>query len=366
MRYFYKFLSFIFHYILPFVIWYRVFVGKEDNKRYREKFGKYGDFKRPAGFLVRIHGASLGETMAALPFIKELLKQRPHITVLVTSGTKTSADMLKKYMTERVLHLYAPLDTPQICKRFYTYIKPDLEIIIDSEIWVNSLGQAKNHHIPVFGLNTRISQKSQRLWSYCPDFFRSILECYQGFFVQNDETAKMIASYYDGFIRVCTNLKWALEELDYNEEALSSLQTQLQNRPVIVAMSTHEGEEEYIIKSFEKVRFGVKSNPLLIIVPRHPQRAMKISVAFADYHPALRSKGDVITDNTILYIADTVGEVGLWSHLATILLIGKAFCQRGEGIIRLSLLYVVYLSFAEIICKILLKLLQISKKRKQF
>ena len=165
---FYHIFSTIFHYLAPLFLKYRLLKGKEERYRYLEKLGIYDQAQqRPSGFCVHIHGASVGETLSALPIIDNLLKKHPHISIIITSHTRTSAILMQKKLPNRCMHLYAPIDTPQATQKFYHHYQPNIVLVLDSEIWPNNIMQAHHNNIPIYGINGAAIATVITLFSIC-------------------------------------------------------------------------------------------------------------------------------------------------------------------------------------------------------
>jgi 3-deoxy-D-manno-octulosonic-acid transferase len=333
--FFYALITRIFHWIAPLILKYRLLKNKEDTHRYREKLGFYHHaLKRPDTFLVRIHGASVGETLSSLPIIEKLLSTHSDIIIMVTSNTLTSASLMKNMLPSRCFHLYAPLDTPQAVDSFYKTYKPDIELILDSEIWPNGLMYAHKKNIPVFGVNTRLSDKSMKSWAKNPLFLKKILSAYTHFFVQNETIASFIAHYFNGNITMCDNLKWATTPTIFSDNDVSILQEQCKNRFIMCLLSTHEAEEKNITDCLMKQGFFKDKNNLLIIVPRHPHRKNIILNGLKSIYPKnieCRSDTLIIDTNIQIYLADTLGEIMLWSSLADLIFMGNSLSLKGGG-----------------------------------
>jgi 3-deoxy-D-manno-octulosonic-acid transferase len=331
----YIFITKIFHKIAPLVLWYRLLKGKEDKNRFREKLGIY-DYasKRPNGFVIRIHGASVGETLSSLPLIENILEYHQDITIMVTSNTLTSAHLMRDKLPARCFHLFAPIDTPQAVEKFYHSYRPNLELILDSEIWPNSLIYAHKNHIPILGINTRLSDKSMAYWQKKPVFFKKTLSAYQHFFVQNEKIAYFLSRYFKGQITICDNLKWAATPTILDKDALLSLREQCHNRFVFCLLSTHDPEEKDITKALLSQGFFNDPSNLLIIVPRHPHRKQGIiSDLKSVFDVCIKARSEVknIDTQTQIYLCDTLGEIMLWSHLADFIFMGNSFSTHGGG-----------------------------------
>lgn len=332
---FYRVITTIFHWIAPLILKYRLLKGKEDKNRYFEKLGIYSNsVSRPQGFLVRIHGASIGETISALPIIKNLLEEYSDISIMVTSNTVTSANLMSKKLPHRCFHIYAPIDTPQAVEKFYQSYAPNIEIILDSEIWPNCLIQSYKNKIPVIGINTRLSDKSMAYWKKNSEFLKDILLAYHHFFVQNEKIAHFLSLHFNGEITICDNLKWATYPEFPSSDMIQNLQKQIANRFAICLLSTHEPEEKNITQLLKQHKFFDNKQNLLIIVPRHPHRKNNIITELKSidrFNIQLRSDNQNLSSQTQIYIADTLGEVMLWSYLADIIFMGHSFSLNGGG-----------------------------------
>ena len=314
---------------MPIILRIRLQRGKEHAERYIEKLGFYDHlFYEKKEYTVHIHGASVGETLSALPIIDALQEHNSNINFVITSITKTSSEILSRKLPDKAIHIFAPLDTPKIVKSFFSKIQPDITLIIDSEIWPNFLIQAKQNKIPVFGLNMRFSVRSQKLWLLFKKDFKNLMSAYKGFFVQNDTTARFIRKVSDKTLRICSNLKWGQKPLDLSDKQLAYEKNKFsKDKKIIVLLSTHYNEELLLSKAIYKIK-----NVHIIIVPRHPNRNHSIQDALQknNISSVLRSNNEYPTDKQI-YIADTLGEVALWAKIADIIVMGKTFDEIGGG-----------------------------------
>lgn len=333
---FYQFIMQMIHYVLPFLLWIRLLKGKEDKERYWQKLGYYPKNKpwKDDCFLVHIHGASVGETVSALPVVRRLLDYHSNIEVVVTSGTKTSGDIMRKRLPKRSHHFYACYDTPQSVKKFFDYFNPNMSFIIDSEIWPLHILEAQKRQIPLFALNMRLSEKSQKFWLKHKEAFALILKSYHGFFVQNDMTAAFIRKFASSQkIRICPNLKWAFSETSPSLHQYDSIKNHLNERMIITFLSTHENEEKLLVKSLKALQ--KEKDFLIVIVPRHPERYKEIlkdiSSFFTKNEIGIRTNGDDPELHHKIYLADTIGEVPLWGKLSNLVIMGKSFIPPGGG-----------------------------------
>ena len=252
----------------------------------------------------------------------------PDIKFVITSGTKTSAEILEKKLPDYARHIFAPIDTPQIVNKFFQTIQPNLTFIIDLEIWPNFLLKAHELKVPVFALNMRFSNRSQKRWLWFKNDFAKIIRAYKGFFVQNTQTAAFMRQVSDKTIRICSNLKWAQIKDNVCPKLIKEYQEQCQNKPIIVLLSTHDDEELLLSRALTEQNLNIK----LIIIPRHPERGADIhqSLIKNGLNASLKSVGDSLEDNNI-YIADTLGEIALWANLSSIIVMGKTFDSIGGG-----------------------------------
>lgn len=301
--------------------------GKEDLTRFPERMG-YAGKPRPDGRLIWIHGASVGETLSALPLINKLSELYPAVRIMVTSGTLTSADLMAKRLPENAFHQFVPVDTPAAVKRFVDYWKPDAALWIESEFWPNLLSEIAAHKIPLILINGRVSDRSFERWRKFPAFCRELQGLFTKSFGQTDEDARRLR-VLGAKDAVCVgNLKFAAGDLPYDADEFAKLEKQIANRPCWIAASTHEGEEEQL--AFVQNALKTK-NALMILAPRHPKRGDEIEKLLkpAGLSVARRSRGEDIAPDTAVYLADTIGEMGLFYRLAQIAFVGGSLVAFG-------------------------------------
>jgi len=332
----YRSLSYFFHFIAPLYLHIRKHKGKEDPMRLPEKLGRYKTiFEQDNKIIIHIHGASVGETLSALPIIEALSDDFHNLFFIITSHTLSSATIMKKKLPENAAHFFAPLDTPQATRHFYRQFKPHLSLILDSEIWPNLAYTAQLFKTPLYGVNTRLSEKSMRLWRKIPNFTQKILRAYHGFFVQNKNIAAFIQEHFTGPISVIPNLKWAAHVQSLDIEKIKKTETQTNQRFIVCLLSTHKNEEYDITQNLYQHGFFENAKNLLLIVPRHPERKDDILNALQqvneNFHIASRSQHINIEYNTQIYIADTLGETYLWCQLSNIVFIGNSLTQEKKG-----------------------------------
>lgn len=310
-------------------IWFfsRLFKGKEDKKRWFERLGKPSQ-ERPAGKLVWLHGASVGETLSLLPLIENLLMRDERLNILVTSGTVTSAGLMTRHLPEldatRVIHQYAPLDFWLSIKMFVDHWQPCTSVFVESDFWPEMVYQAPN---PVV-INARMSERSFKRYQALSFFFAPLFTRFKAALAQSEQDAKRLRSLGFNHVKVGGNLKFDARPLGCNESTLAKLEEQLRSRKVLVAASTHPGEEE-AIAAIHKYLQNADNKLTTIIIPRHPHRGAALKKELAAYQPALRSEAGDFPPEHGLYIADTLGEMGLWYRLADVVFVGGSLIPHG-------------------------------------
>ncbi len=295
--------------------------GKEDPVRVDERMG-FTRTEQPAGDLVWLHGVSVGESLSLLPVVERFVKARPDLTVLVTSSTVTSAQILAQRLPEGVIHQYAPVDAPGVIERFLDHWRPGLAVFVESEIWPNLLLEAKRRGVKLALVSARITEKTVEGWARFPASARALTGAFDLVLPQDAVSAQRLegmGARIDGLV----NLKLSGEPLPHDPAAFSRLSAAIGDRPVIVAASTHEGEEVAIVRALDRLGDRV----CLILAPRHPERGPHIAQALQreGYAFAMRSRGQVIGPDTDIYLADTLNEMGLFLRLADVGVMGGSF-----------------------------------------
>ncbi|WP_170758834.1 3-deoxy-D-manno-octulosonic acid transferase [Ruegeria lacuscaerulensis] len=299
--------------------------------RQQERLG-HASQPRPDGQVIWFHAASVGETLSVISLIKRLGQRLPDAEFLITSGTPTSAALIEKRMPPRARHQYPPLDTAGPVRRFLDHWRPDAGIFVESEIWPRLIVEGAARGIPLALLNARLSEKSVEGWKKRPQTARFILDHFRLFLTQNDKTASNLIDMGANPDRVYpgTNLKAMSDPLPVDESTLFDIRTQIGNRPVWIASSTHAGEEETVLAAHAEL---LKSWPdlLLLLIPRHPERRTEVAALLgqAGQTAAFRSARDTITDQTQVYVADTLGETGTWYALCPIVFLGGSLKEIG-------------------------------------
>lgn len=300
--------------------------GKEDSARRRERFGHASE-KRPPGPLVWFHAASVGETTAVLPLMREISNRG--IRIVLTTGTVTSAAVARDRAPDGVIHQYVPLDIKPAVSRFLDYWKPDAAIIAESEIWPVTIMELGERHIPQILVNGRLSDNSFDLWKRLSSVSEELFRNLALVIAQSEEDGLRYSALGALPVLVSGNLKGDNDEPPYDPDDLDHYRAEIGSRRTWAAISTFDGEEEMAGRIH--LRLKRKNNQLTIIVPRHPERADEIQKKLEDLglDVARRSRGDRITMRTDILLGDTIGEMGLYLHLTDIVFVGRSMHAEG-------------------------------------
>jgi 3-deoxy-D-manno-octulosonic-acid transferase len=305
--------------------------GKEDPKRIGERFGVASQ-PRPDGLLVWFHAASVGESLSILELVRRLGDQRKDLNFLITTGTVTSATMMAGRMPDRAVHQFVPVDVRPCVRKFLNHWKPDLAVWTESEIWPALMYEADAANIPMVLINARISKTTSEGWRWFPGFAKSLFRRFNFILAQDDLTAKNLIrlGVLKDRIEVSGTLKEGSAALPHDETERTRLATQLSGRPIWLAASTHPGEEELVAKAHKQAARAAQ-RLLLIIAPRHPERGPEIARLLVKngWDIAVRSKGETPDASTQIYLADTLGEMGLWYRLAPVSFLGGSLVDIG-------------------------------------
>lgn len=298
----------------------RVKAGKEDAARLGERLG-HANVTRPEGRLVWLHGVSVGESMSLLPLVSALKARRPELALLVTSGTRTSAELLAKRLPAQVIHQYIPLDAPGAVRRFLDHWEPDLGVLVESELWPNLILGAHERRVKLALLSARMTEGSAQGWAKVPAAAKLVLDAFDLIAPQETET-QMRLKRLGARTSPLLNLKTVGEALPVDAAELARLETAVGDRRVVLAANTHPGEDEIVIEGFRQAELA---DTLLVIAPRHPGRGEAIAGLLAGFEVARRAAGEPLTAKTTAYVADTLGEMGLLYSLADVVVMGGGF-----------------------------------------
>lgn len=306
---------------------YRIAKGKEERSRRRERYGVSGA-ARPAGPLVWFHAASVGETLAVVPLVKEV--RRRGIAVLLTTGTITSAKVVRERLGTDVIHQYVPLDMKPAISRFLEYWHPDLAIMAESEIWPTTILELGKRHIPQVLVNGRISDRSFPRWKRRMSIADAIFENFALVIAQSETDADRFRTLGALPVLVSGNLKVDTDAPPVDPAVLKSYRDQIRGRPTWAAISTFEGEEA-AAGNVHRVLKERSPGLLTIIVPRHPERCDAIDdmLTARGLKVARRTRGDALTPDTDVFLGDTIGEMGLYLRMTEIAFVGRSLTAEG-------------------------------------
>jgi 3-deoxy-D-manno-octulosonic-acid transferase len=312
--------------LAPVLLRARAGRGKEDPARMGERMGQ-SQTARPEGTLVWVHGASVGESLSALPLIERIL-EKEGTRVLVTSGTVTSARILAARLPAGAIHQFVPLDTPRAVARFLDHWRPQAGLFVESDIWPNLVTAARARGVKLALVNARISEKSARGWRRLSASVQALLDCFDLCLAQDEDIAQRFRGLGARDVRVVGSLKADAPPLSADETALTALKAQIGNRPILLAAQTHPGEDETILPAHDLLRARFP-DLLTIIVPRHPERGADIAMLCGQRPVRRRSQDEAVDAATAIYIADTLGEMGLFYRLASFCFVGGTLVPLG-------------------------------------
>ena len=314
---------------LSYILYKRLKRGKEDPDRVSERRG-IASRQRPPGHLIWIHAVSVGESLSALTFMTKLLHLYPESHILLTTGTLTSARLISSRLPQQAIHQFSPLDHPAYVARFLDHWRPDIAFVIESELWPNLIRDTASRDIPIALINARMSETSYKTWKRWPQTIKYLLACFDICLAQDQQSAVRLNDLGAPDTLVMGNLKFAAPALPVDESTLLNMQNQVGARPLWLAASTHPGEEEIMAKA-HKILSQSFPDLLTIIIPRHPERGadLKVTLHATGLGSALRSSNEPISSTTAIYIADTIGELGLFYRLAPVAFIGGSLIAHG-------------------------------------
>jgi len=326
MFFIYEVLGLIFIIFSPIIFLIRIFSGKEDPKRFLEKFCIYSKrFKIKK--TIWLHGSSVGEILSVIPIINALEKNKNIKKIILSSSTTSSALIFSKYKFKKTTHVYFPIDTNYLSNKFIKYWKPQVALFIDSEIWPNMFNNLNINKIPIILLNGRITGKSFRRWMKFPNFAKKNFGKISLAMPQNNETSKYLKKLGVKKIKISGNLKYFVHQkksLDKNTKK------KFKNRLIFCAASTHYNEELFIGKMHKELRLKNK-NLLTILIPRHANRSSAIANELKNIGLKIitRSSNELISKSTDIYIVDTYGETSKFYELSNITFLGGSLVPHG-------------------------------------
>lgn len=307
--------------------------GKEIAARLPERRG-IDPSPRPAGRVLWLHAASVGETVSVLPMLAELATAAPDASMLITTGTVTSAALLVRRLPElgldgRVLHRFVPLDVPSWVARFLDHWRPDAAAFVESEIWPNLLRGCGARGIGLALVNARLSRRSHARWLQLPATARVLFGGFARVQAQTAGDAVRLAELGAPPAMLVGNLKYAAEKLPADAAELARLRALIGDRPVWLAASTHPGEDA-VVRTVHRQLCAGFPRLLTILVPRHPERGAAIAEANS-VATSRRSLGQDPPAQAGIWVGDTLGELGLYYRLSPLVFIGKTLGGEQGG-----------------------------------
>ena len=325
MRVIYYLATLLLHYLLYPYLHFRILKKKESLTRYKEKLG-ITNARRHDGYLIWFHCASIGELKSIFPIIDHYVKKNK---ILLTTATLSASEIFyKKYSDNKnIVHQFAPIDSPQIVKRFFLKWKPNIIFFTDSELWPNQIFYAKDNDIPIILLNGRISKKSFSKWRLFKVTMHEILKSFKLILCNSSQSSDYFHHFKTNNIETIGNLKFIISEnsVSKKEENIS-----LQKRITFIALSTHNTEEEFCIKAHLSLKLKYP-NLLTLIIPRHINRIAKIEEIAKKLKLNYLTQDSLsgIKDNTDILIINTYGNTQRFLKLSKCIFIGGSLINHG-------------------------------------
>ncbi len=340
MRKIYTFLAYL---VMPLVLirlCWKTYRRRQKLSRLKERFG-YSDTQNQDG--IWVHAVSVGETIAAVPLIKQLQIQYPHLPLVITTMTVTGAERAAALFDASVQHCYVPYDLPGAIRRFLDRKKPKLLIVMETEIWPNLLSICHQRKLPVLLANARLSPKSFKEYQRIRFWLRSLLPAFRSIAAQTKEDADRFRALGASpqQLMITGSVKFDMTVPDSAREQSHVFRERFGARPIWIAASTHEGEEEIIVKGLGLVLEQLP-NALLIWVPRHPERFAKVMslVQKNGFKAQLRSEDNVVESTTQVLIGDSMGELLAYYGASDVAFVGGSLIPiGGHNLLEPALLY---------------------------
>ncbi|MEL6585927.1 MAG: 3-deoxy-D-manno-octulosonic acid transferase [Pseudomonadota bacterium] len=306
--------------------------GKEDAARLTERQG-IPSKPRPEGHLIWLHAASVGESVSVLEMIRRMGEERPDLSFLITSGTVTSAEVLAGRLPPDTIHQFVPLDVRPWVRRFLDHWRPDLVVLAEGEIWPGLLHEVKARGTPVALINARMTARAHGRWRrWARGAARGLMRQIDQVQAQDQSTAIRLLSLGlpEDRLEVTGTLKEGSSALPHDEDERVRMAEALAGRPCWLAASTHEGEEAGAAEAHAQARRSWQKL-VLVLAPRHPERADEIvsNLRLEGWRVAQRSKAEALTSDVDVYVADSVGEMGLWYRLCSVSFVGGSLVPVG-------------------------------------
>jgi len=326
MKFWYKLITYLFYPFAHLYLLLRLLKKKESSERYKEKLSRI-NVQRGDGFLIWFHVASVGEAMSILPLIENCIKEEKINKILLTSITLSSGTILEKRYKEnkKVIHQFLPFDVPIFTKRFLNHWKPQLSVFIDSEIWPNLISEIANKKIPLLLLNARITEKSFKRWKLVLTFAKTIFQKFDLCIASNKDSETFLKILGAKNVKNFGNLKFSQNKINLDSKLDLPFLNKIEKRKIWCAASTHATEESLCAESHIKIK-KIYKDVLTIIIPRHIERAEKISSELSrlNLKVALYSKFSQVDNSTDILIIDSYGESLKFYNISKYVFVGKS------------------------------------------
>ncbi len=313
--------------ISPLIVLIRIFLGKEDQLRFKEKYGFFPKKNKP-NETIWIHGASVGELLSIIPIVRKFEEDKGIKRILITSSTTSSSHILSKFKFKKTVHQFYPFDLNFLTKHFINHWKPKLAIFVDSEIWPNMFNNLHKKNVPLILLNARITRKSFTRWKFFPNFSKKIFEKITLALPQNIESKKYLKLLGTKKIKLVGNLKFFGGSKRDNVNLI--LKKKFSKKVIFCAASTHRTEELFVGKVHKELKSKIK-NLITIIIPRHINRKKEIinELNSIGLNSQLHTSSKKLSKNTDIYIVDTYGESAKFYSLSKLTFLGGSLIPHG-------------------------------------
>ena len=317
----YNFFLYLISPIIFFIIIIRVSLGKEHKQKFKEKLGALNSIDKKGSRLIWFHACSVGEVKSILKISQKFLEKK--YAVLVTTSTILSANYVKENFSSKVIHQFLPIDFHFSIKKFLFNYKPDIAVIVESEIWPNLIINCRKNKIPIALVQASFSNKSLKRWSFFKSFFRSLLESFDIIIAQSKEEKSKLYKYAQIKAHDVYNLKDSSTKLEFKKSVVNRIKKEIKKNFIVLALSTHSGEEKILLNCLKHIRKNIK-NIIMIIQPRHPSRSKEIIKTIKSFEFKFKQKSifQYPVHDTQVYLADTFGESGTLIASADLVILG--------------------------------------------
>jgi len=317
------------HLAMPYALarlWWR---GRREpgyRRHIGERFGRYAEAPSD-GPLLWLHAVSVGEVRGAAPLVRALRAAFPRHAVLVTCTTAAGRETVRQVFGEAVHIAFFPYDLPWVVRRFLEHFRPQIALVMETEVWPNVLAACRARGVPAVLANARLSEKSARGYRRVGALARAAFAAFRTVCAQDAESATRLRDLGAQNVTITGNLKFDAEPDEVQLARGRALKASLTGRRVVLLASTRDGEEKPLLEALG----ALPADCLLVLVPRHPQRFDEVAALVAGRGLVLarRSRGEAIAPATALYLGDTMGEMSLYYALADVAVIGGSFAPFG-------------------------------------